>query len=337
MARMIQISGVSINLFKPVLQFLLNRWILLILLGFVLIFSLLQPRFFSIYNFQNIGLYTTEVLILALGQTFVIISGGIDLSVGSVLGFSGITASLVMKTLWLNMYNPILSIALGTIAGLTTGTVLGMMNGLLIVKLKVPPFIATLGMLGIARGGTYLLTAGASVVDLPPQLVTLGGGKILGFLPVPVLIALILAIVAHFLLSQTPFGRYIYAMGGSRRAASRAGVAIDKYTILIYAFSGLFAAVSGVLVVARFVTGSPLAGANDELNSIAAVVIGGASLFGGTGSIFGSVAGALIIGVLLVGLIVVNVQPYWQMVAVGIILVLAVSIDQIRHRRKDEL
>lgn len=334
---MIQISGVSINLFKPVLQFLLNRWILLILLGFVLIFSLLQPRFFSIYNFQNIGLYTTEVLILALGQTFVIISGGIDLSVGSVLGFSGITASLVMKTLWLNMYNPILSIALGTIAGLTTGTVLGMMNGLLIVKLKVPPFIATLGMLGIARGGTYLLTAGASVVDLPPQLVTLGGGKILGFLPVPVLIALILAIVAHFLLSQTPFGRYAYAMGGSRRAASRAGVAIDKYTILIYAFSGLFAAVSGVLVVARFVTGSPLAGANDELNSIAAVVIGGASLFGGTGSIFGSVAGALIIGVLLVGLIVVNVQPYWQMVAVGIILVLAVSIDQIRHRRKDEL
>jgi len=337
MARMIQISGVSINLFKPVLQFLLNRWILLILLGFVLIFSLLQPRFFSIYNFQNIGLYTTEVLILALGQTFVIISGGIDLSVGSVLGFSGITASLVMKTLWLNMYNPILSIGLGIIAGLTAGTVLGMMNGLLIVRLKVPPFIATLGMLGIARGGTYLLTAGASVVDLPPQLAILGSSKILGFLPIPILIALILAIVAHFLLSQTPFGRHTYAMGGSRRAASRAGIAIDKHTVLIYAFSGLLAAVSGVLVVARFVTGSPLAGANDELNSIAAVVIGGASLFGGTGSIFGSVAGALIIGVLLVGLIVVNVQPYWQMVAVGIILVLAVSIDQIRHRSKDEL
>jgi len=334
---MIQISGVSINLFKPVLQFLLNRWILLILLGFVLIFSLLQPRFFSIYNFQNIGLHTTEVLILALGQTFVIISGGIDLSVGSVLGFSGITASLVMKTLWLNMYNPILSIGLGIIAGLTAGTVLGMMNGLLIVRLKVPPFIATLGMLGIARGGTYLLTAGASVVDLPPQLAILGSSKILGFLPIPILIALILAIVAHFLLSQTPFGRHTYAMGGSRRAASRAGIAIDKHTVLIYAFSGLLAAVSGVLVVARFVTGSPLAGANDELNSIAAVVIGGASLFGGTGSIFGSVAGALIIGVLLVGLIVVNVQPYWQMVAVGIILVLAVSIDQIRHRSKDEL
>ena len=235
------------------------------------------------------------------------------------------------------MYNPILSIALGTIAGLTTGTVLGMMNGLLIVKLKVPPFIVTLGMLGIARGGTYLLTAGASVVDLPPQIATLGGGKILGFLPVPVLIALILAIVAHFLLSQTPFGRYTYAMGGSRRAASRAGIAVDKYTVLIYAFSGLLASVSGILVVARFVTGSPLAGTNDELNSIAAVVIGGASLFGGVGSIFGSVVGSLIIGVLLVGLIVVNVQPYWQMVAVGIILVLAVSIDRIRYRRKDEL
>ena len=192
-------------------------------------------------------------------------------------------------------------------------------------------------MLGIARGSTYLLTAGHSIVNLPHQLGELGNAEIYGFIPIAVLVGIVLVLVFHFVLSETRVGRYTYAIGDNRTAAVRAGIPINKYIVLIYTMSGLAAACAGLLILSRFSTGSPIAGMNDELDSIAAVVIGGTSLYGGIGNITGSVVGAFIVGVLLVGLIILGVDPYWQMVAVGGILIMAVFIDQIRFRGRTEL
>lgn len=311
-----------------------KQWIFLILVLFVVFFSLAAPGFWSIRNFKSLTVYTTEPLLLALGQTFVIVSGGIDLSVGAILAFCGVVAALILKAVWAVVPNPVLSIGVGVIAGLIIGALLGAINGTIIARLRVPPFVVTLGMLGIARGATYLLTAGHSIVSLPPELGKIGNAELFGILPIPVFVALILVLLCHFVLSKTRLGRYTYAIGGSRPAAVRAGIPVDKYTIMIYTISGFTAACAGILIMARFSTGAPIAGMNDELDSIAAVVIGGASLYGGIGNILGSVVGAFIIGVLLVGLIILGVDPYWQMVSVGGILIGAVFIDQIRYRSR---
>jgi ribose transport system permease protein len=309
----------------------------LILVIFIAFFSMAAPGFWSVRNFKSLTVYTTEPLLLALGQTFVIVSGGIDLSVGAVLGFCGVIAALILKAVWALIPNQTLSIIMGMLAGLITGVILGAINGAIIAKLRVPAFVVTLGMLGIARGSTYLLTAGHSVVNLPPELGKIGNAEVFRFMPISVFVALILVLACHFVLSQTRLGRYTYAIGGSRAAAVRAGIPVDKYIIMIYTISGFTAACAGLLILARFSTGSPIAGMNDELDSIAAVVIGGASLYGGIGNIIGSVVGAFIVGVLLVGLIILGVDPYWQMVAVGGILIAAVFIDQIRFRGSSSL
>jgi len=311
-----------------------RRWILWVLMAIIGFFALAMPRFWSVQSFKTIVVYTTEPLLLALGQTFVIISGGIDLSVGSLLGFSSVTGALISKTLWSATSDPNISIALGIATGLLVGTVLGIVNGVIIAKLRVAPFVVTLGMMGIARGATYLLTAGHSIFGLPSQLAKLGNFELAGVLPVQVIILLITVLLCHFMLSETRLGRYIYAIGGNRTAASRAGIPITNCIISIYAISGFLAGFAGVLTMSRFATGSPLAGVNAELNSIAAAVIGGVSLSGGIGDILGSVIGAFITGVLLVGLVMLNVQPYWQMVVVGGILIIAVFVDQLRYGRR---
>jgi len=321
--------------FSYVKEIILRQWICLILILFIIFFSLVAPGFWSLRNFKSLTVYTTEPLILALGQTFVIVSGGIDLSVGAILGFSGVIAALALKAVWAVVPNPILSIAVGILAGLTTGAILGAINGTIIAKLRVPAFVVTLGMLGIARGCTYLLTAGHSIVSLPRDLGKIGNIELFGIIPIAVFVALLLVVLAHFILSQTRIGRYTYAIGGSKTASVRAGIPVDKYTILIYTISGFTAAWAGIIILARFSTGSPIAGMNDELDSIAAGVSGGASLYGGIGNIFGTLVGAFIVGVLLVGLIILGVDPYWQMVAVGGILIAAVFVDQIRFRSGD--
>ena len=313
---------------------LTRQWILLILIAFIAFFSVAARGFLSVVGITNIAVYSSEPLLLALGQTLVIISGGIDLSVGAVLGFSGIIAALVMKASLAAIPSIPLSVALSVLAGLAAGTLLGAINGTIIAKMKVPSFVVTLGMLGIARGSTYILTAGHAVIGLPAQLSEIGNHRLFGVVPVPVIITVLLILIFHFLLAKTRLGRYTYAIGGSREAAVRAGVPVDRYTITIYTLCGFTAAWAGVLILARFGTGSPIAGLNRELDSIAAVVIGGASLFGGVGTIGGTVIGSLIIGVLLVGLVILNVQPYWQMVSVGFILILAVFIDTLRYRRR---
>jgi ribose transport system permease protein len=310
-----------------------RQWILLILIAFIAFFSLAAPGFFSVLGLTNIAVYSCEPLLLALGETFVIISGGIDLSVGALLGFTGVASALVMKGLWLGTHDVTLSILISVVIGLGIGTALGAINGLLIAKLKVPPFVVTLGMLGIARGFTFILTSGHSIIGLPEVLGLVGNYYFFGFLPVSAVITIILVILGYFILAKTRLGRYTYSIGGSRQASVRSGVPVDSYTVRIYALSGFMAAWAGILILARFSTGSPLSGQNSELNSIAAAVIGGTSLMGGIGTIPGTVVGALIVGVLLVGLVIMDVQPYWQMVSVGGILILAVFIDNIRYQR----
>lgn len=320
------------NILYRSVSFLSTQWIFLILLGFCAFFSLVAPGFFSFYNFLNISVYTTEVLIIALGQTLVIISGGFDLAVGSTLALSGVVAAIAMRTFYISLQNAGLSIAMGIIIGVMLATGIGVLNGVLITKLRINPFIVTLGTMGIARGLTYVLTAGASVCDLPPGMEKIGVGTLF-MIPIPVVVTICLIILFIFILSKTRLGRYTYAIGGNREASVRAGIPVDKYVIILYAICGLCAGVSGMLVLGRFATASPMAGLTDNLDSITAVILGGAALGGGRGSIFGSVVGSFIIGTLLVGLIVIGVMPYWQMVSVGVILIIAVSIDQLRHRR----
>ena len=331
-AKVVKEKTISESYFFKFVNFLSTQWIFFILLGFFAFFSLTAPGFFSFYNFVNICVYTTEVLIIALGQTLVIISGGFDMSVGAGLALSGVVAAIAMRVFYISLQNAGLSIAIGMIIGIMLATGIGVLNGVLIAKLRINPFIVTLGTMGVARGLTYVLTAGASVCDLPPGLEQIGVGKLF-MIPIPVVVAICMTILFIFMLSQTRLGRYTYAIGGDREASKRAGVPVDKYIIILYAICGLCAGVSGMLVLGRFVTASPMAGLTDNLDSITAVILGGAVLGGGRGSIFGSVVGAFIIGILLVGLIVIGVMPYWQMVSVGVILIMAVSIDQLRHRR----
>lgn len=305
-------------------------WTLGILVFIILLFGILQPSFLSASNWFNTSTYMTETLLLAIGETFVIITAGIDLSVGAVEGLSGIVAALVM--LALEPHGATLAMAAGTLAGLLTGILFGVLNGWVITTMRVTPFIVTLGTMGIATGLTFILSGGTDVVNLPNQLANIGNATVLDIFSFPVFVTLLVLIAAMIALSQTRFGRYVYAMGSNAEAARRAGVPVRANLVKVYALSGGISALSGILLLTRFATGSPLTGANDELNAIAAVVIGGTSLFGGRGTIGGTLVGAAIISVLITGLVILNVQPYWQTVAIGVIIIVAVWIDQLRHR-----
>jgi len=325
---------------SSLLRFLLgrssNQWIFLILIAFVIFFSIAARGFFSILGIRNIAVFVSEPLLLTVGETFVIISGGIDLSVGAVLGFTGVVGALIMRGVWGATQSIPLSFAVSIVAGLAIGTTLGTINGLIIAKLRVPPFVVTLGMLGIARGITFVITSGQAIIGLPDALGAMGNLTFGGLLPVTTLSAIVLVVIAYIALSKTRIGRYAFAIGGNRQAAVRSGVPVARYTIIIYAISGFLAGWAGFMLLARFGTGSPLSGQNSELNAIAAAVIGGTSLMGGIGTIGGAVIGSLIIVVLLVGLVIMNVQPYWQMAAVGFILISAVFIDNLRHGKSLE-
>lgn len=314
------------------MQDLGDWWIFFILVLLVVVFSITSPGFFSGQNFTSTTVSASNTIILAVAETFVIITGGIDLSVGAMLGLSGMVGADVMQsTMGSGSFT---SLFLGVLAGLGTGVVLGAVNGFVIAFLEITPFIATLGMLGIATGLTFLVTNGTDIVNLPPQLSNFGDATLFGFLGTPALIALGILLLAWFSLRLTRFGKYTYAVGSNAEGTRRSGVNVKAHLFKIYTLSGLLSGIAGVLIVARLATGSPLEGANDELNAIAAVVIGGASLFGGRGTILGSTIGALIIAVLVSGLVIMGVQPYWQQVTIGIIIILAVYVDQRRFRNR---
>lgn len=305
-------------------------WTLGVLVAIVVVFGIVAPDFYSQANWVATSTYSTEILLLALGQTFVIVTAGIDLSDGAVLGFSSMSAGLVMATLLDHHGGSLGAMALGFLGGLLAGTVAGLVNGLVIAKLKLTPFIVTLGMLGMASGAIDLLNGGQEIINLPSQVSAIGNTVVLGWFPVPVLVTAVFCIATWLLLSHTRFGRHTYALGSNREAARRAGINVDRHLILVYGLSGALAGVSGLLVMSRFVDASPLAGANDELDAIAAVVIGGASLFGGRGTIQGTIIGTMVISVLVTGLVLANVAPFWQVFAVGVIIIGAVWLDQVR-------
>ncbi|WP_158802912.1 MULTISPECIES: ABC transporter permease [unclassified Acidisoma] len=298
------------------------------------IFDVLNPGFLGTDNISSILQDSTETILLAFAETLVIITGGIDISVGATLGLSGIIGSIVLVALGQAGFGALPSLLVGTLAALAVGFVTGLCNALMITRARVTPFIATLAMLGIATGLTFVLTNGVDISGLAPQIATWGNHVFLGVLTLPIVVTAILGIGVGLFLHRARFGRWTFAIGSNARAARGAGIPVARHLTKIYVIAGLLSAVAGVLVFMRLGTGSPLEGANDELNAIAAVVIGGASLFGGTGTIIGTLLGALIIGTIVNGLIVAGIQPYWQTVIIGVIIAIAVMVQE-RGRARD--
>jgi predicted ABC-type sugar transport system permease subunit len=323
----------------PALAFLAAAWSWLFLALLLVFFETWARLAYGIsflinpFNVQSIALFAALPLLLGLGQTFVIIAGGIDLSVGFVMGLASVIMARVMQVLTPEM--PALALPAGLLCGFLVALVPGLINGTLISRLRVPPFIGTLGMYGVARGTGFLAAGGTTVPVNNPYLFEMGSGKWLG-VPIPIWITAALVLVMHWVLSQTRFGQYTYAMGGNRIAAVRSGINVRRHILWLYTISAACAGVAGLIYTARFSAGAAQAGEPLLLDSIAAVVIGGASLFGGSGTIIGTVIGALIIAVIQYGLVFINVEPFWQFVAVGIVIIVSVLIDQSRTRLTGE-
>jgi ribose transport system permease protein len=308
-------------------------WTLGVLILLIVIFGIAAPSLYTKAAWLSTSSYAVEYLILAVGQTFVIITAGIDLADGAALGFSGMAGALLMEHLINSHSSSLVTSVLGIAAMLCAGLLIGIGNGLLITRIKLPPFIVTLGTLTAVTGLTNLLNHGTEITTLPTFVTNLGTASILsGWLPVPVLIAIAVAIVFGFILARTRFGLRTYAIGSNEIGARRAGVRVDRHLVMVYAISGLLAGLAGLLVTANFSSATPLAGNNDELYAIASVVIGGASIFGGRGTIFGTFIGTAILSVLTTGLVLTNVAPFWQQVAIGFVVVAAVAIDRVRTR-----
>ncbi len=338
---------------KDALILIGQHWAFIFLCLELTYFSIVGIGYFSLQNFQNILVASTTVMLLAVGETFVIITGGIDLSVGFMVGFSGVICAKIMVTLQAAGVSQGVSIPVGILAALTLGLIPGLVNGLLVAKLRVPPFIATFGMYGIAYGCAEIISGNVPVHNLPSSVGFTGHGYILYYLPgkislfnmpenltkeelkqviglVPnvVVISLIFILIFAFILAKTQFGQHTYAIGGSIEASKRAGINVSRHLITVYMISSFFASVAGVIYTLKFVTGRADAGSARLMDAVSAVVIGGASLYGGTGTIMGTVIGALIIACLETGLVNLAIPTFNLYITVGSILIFAVLIDQ---------
>lgn len=309
---------------------------LIALLLMCVVLSLLSDKFLTFANGWNVLRQISVNVCISVGMTLVILTAGIDLSVGSILAFSGaIAAGLLKFGIALPTYDLYIGFTLlgALLAGIVVGAALGIFNGFVITKFKVPPFVATLAMLTIARGFTMLWTKGYPISSLGKAFSFIGTGWFLG-IPVLVWIAAIVVLLATILTNRTAFGKYIYAIGGNESAAKLSGININSVKIWVYALAGILAAVGGIMVTSRLNSAQPNAGLSYELDSIAAVVIGGTSLAGGRGTIIGTVLGAMIIGVLNNGLVLMDVSPFWQQVVKGVVILLAVIIDKANHKEE---
>ncbi|UXN72374.1 ribose ABC transporter [Devosia sp. A8/3-2] len=282
------------------------------------------------FNIQSIAIFAVAPLLLATGQTFVIISGGIDLSLGFIMGLAAVVAAHVINWATPGMGFP-LAVLFGALVAVLVAGLPGVVNGLLVSRLRVPPFIGTLGMFGVARGVAFLLAGGTTVPVRNEFFAAIGNGKFLN-VPYIVIITAIFVVAMHYVLSQTRFGQHNYAIGANARAARRAGIDIKWHLLRLYILSAMCAGLAGVVYSARFSAGAARAGEPLLLDCVAAVVIGGASLFGGSGTIFGTVAGALVIAVIQYGLVFVNVEPFWQFISVGVVIIISVLIDRAQRR-----
>jgi ribose transport system permease protein len=299
---------------------------LVVLCGY---FAMTQTGFIAPTNLLTVALQISVVAIIAIAETFVIVAGGIDLSVGSVVAFSGVVAAVLMKSDHFHA-----SPAVASLAGIGVGAACGLANGLIITRMGLPPFIATLGMMGICRGLALSLTDGQAVSGLSESFGQLGNGRLAGILPIPVVMLILVAILAHILLRTTCFGRYTYALGSNAEAARLSGVNVKAYSTAIFTLCGALTGLAGIILAARLNIGQPTAGQGYELDAIAAAVIGGASLMGGRGTIGGTLIGAFIMAVLHNGCDLKNVGVYWQQIIIGAIIVVAVFGDTLRQRRR---
>jgi len=308
-----------------------STWIGLILLALIVVFSLLEyDSFVSTANARNIATDAAVLLVLATGMTYVIITAGIDLSVGGVLVFAGVVSAKAMNAAGGDNWGVIF---LGLAVGLLGGLAWGLINGFLVAKAKIPAFIVTLGTLGMSLGAALVISGGVDEREVPFKLITtIGTGRAFDQVPYLVLIAFAVAIVFGVILAATRFGRYTYAVGSNEEAARRAGIPVDRHLIKIYALAGTLAGLAGFLSLARFSTTTLGGHDTDNLQAIAAVVIGGTSLFGGIGTMLGTVFGVFIPAVLQNGFVIIGVNPFWQSIAVGAVLIAAVYLDQLRRR-----
>ena len=308
---------------------------LLALVVMVVALSFASEQFLTVPNLRNILLQISVNLCLSIGMTLIILTGGIDLSVGAILGLSAAMAAGLLKNGFaLNFagvqlqFTPFGAI----IAGILVGLALGWFNGMAITRFKLPPFVATLGMLSIGRGLTMLWTNGFPITSLGPTFGFIGAGFLMG-VPTAIWISAALVVVFYLFSIHTTLGRYIYAVGGSEKAAAFAGLNVNRIKVWVYTLAGGLAAVGGLILTARLDAADPKAGLGYELDSIAAVVIGGTSLSGGRGSILGTVLGCLIIGVLNNGLVLMEVSPFWQQVIKGGVILAAVAVDKLGAKR----
>jgi ribose transport system permease protein len=302
----------------------LNILSVLILVGIAI--SLFSPYFLTTNNLMGVFRSFSLVGIMSIGMMLVIITGGIDLSVGSVMGLSSLMTALSFQHGW----GPVPAV----LAGLCAGLIVGAFNGFLITWIQLPPFIATLGTLSIGRGLMYIITKGVPLTPDVPDSFTFIGQGYLGFVPFPVVIMLLLTVCFSILMRRTRFGRHVYATGGNEVAARLSGVRTNRVKFTVYALSGLIAALAGVVSFSRFVSAEPASGFGAELDVIAAAAIGGASLSGGVGSVEGAIIGAALAGIITNGVVLLNIDTYAQQAITGCVILIAVSIDIWRVRRK---
>ncbi len=308
-------------------EFIAQYGIVLVLLAMVAALSILSPLirgeqfFLTSRNLLQVALQASINAIIAVGMTFVITSAGIDLSVGSIVALAGVCAAFAMKAgagPWV-----------GFLVAVTVGALCGLFNGLLITRINLPPFIATLGTMGIFRGIALVISDGRPIYGFGREFLEIFAGRV-GAVPIPVIVAGLVALIFWFVLTQTRLGKYTIAIGGSEETARLAGIPIDRYKMKFYALGGFLTGIAAALLTARLSSADPTAGAFFELDAIAAVVMGGTSLTGGEGSIGGTIVGALIISLVRNGMNLFNVQSYWQQIVIGSVIVLAVMLDQWR-------
>jgi len=318
-----QVTQVTKSSAYVVREIIAKFGILLGLFVLMIVFAALSPSFLTATNLTNILIQTGTNAVIAAGMTFVILTGGIDLSIGSLLALSSVIGARYMADGG--------SIILGVLIMLAIGVGLGLFNGLFISRAKYPPFIATLASMWLFRGLAYVYTGAQAITRLPRDFRLLAMGSVFGIPNIVVIIAVVYA-VAHFVLARTTFGRHVYALGDNEEAARLSGVNVNRVKTLVYVLSGFSAALGGVIYTSRLFSGQPVAGQGYELNAIAAVVIGGTSLSGGMGGVLGTLVGALFIATLTNGLVLLNVSAFWQQVCMGVVVLGAIGLDQYRKR-----